>query len=281
MDNRAWLGEFLRRRREGLSPELTGRPARSRSRTPGLRREEVAELANVSATYYERLEQGRGSRPSVTVLTALSAVLRLTADEQAHLFQLAGHAVPPVAGEPEEAAEPGLAELLQAISDTTPAAITDNLGTVLEQNWLSVTLLGRFAGLPGLTANLVWQWFTSPAWRFRLEPPEQHEQTGLAYVSDLRAVTARRGNDAPAAQLVTSLVEASPEFRRMWDQHKVAALHCPKKVIDDDRVGRLELTCSIVTGQRTGQRLLALRPVPDTPTAERIAMLLGHRLSTH
>ncbi|WP_433113453.1 helix-turn-helix domain-containing protein [Micromonospora sp. CA-246542] len=113
MENRDWLGEFLRRRREALSPMEAGLPSLRRRRTPGLRREEVAALANVSAAYYERLEQARGPRPSVGVLTGIAAALRLTETEKAHLFRLAGHLAPPPWDPQPEPVDPGLAYLLR------------------------------------------------------------------------------------------------------------------------------------------------------------------------
>ena len=278
MENRAWLGEFLRRRREELSPLEVGLPARAAGRTPGLRREEVAGLAAVSTTYYERLEQGRGPRPSATVLAAIAAVLRLTGDEEIHLYRLAGQTAP-VRWKQPQPVDPGLAHLLEAVSDTTPAFVTDELGTVLAQNWLNVTLFGWFAGLPGLAANLVWHWFTSPTWRHRLDPPENQKQTGAAYVADLRAVIAERGHAGPAGELADRLIEASPEFRAMWARHAVATLHCPTKVVDDERVGRIELDCAIVTSPALRQRMLMLKPVPGTPSAARIAALHAYRPS--
>lgn len=280
MEDRDWLGEFLRRRREALSPVEAGFPSLRRRRTPGLRREEVAALANVSSTYYERLERARGPRPSAAVLSGIAAALRLSETEKAHLFRLAGHLAPPWDPQPEPV-DPGLAYLLTAISGTTPAFVTDDLGTVLAQNWLNVTLFGQFADRPGIEANLVWHWFTSPSWRDRLDPPEQQEQTGMAYVSDLRAVTAQRGRDRTAGDLVERLGEASAEFRAMWGRHTVATPHCSTKVVHDERVGRLDLDCEIVTGATTRQRMLTLQPVAGTPTAERIAALRAHRAPAH
>jgi transcriptional regulator with XRE-family HTH domain len=322
VDDRTALGDFLRRRREGLTPVEAGLPARPTGRTPGLRREEVAALATVSTTYYERLEQGRGPRPSTTVLASLSTALHLTPDEEAHLFRLAGF-TPPLrdhagafspprsspralpralprslprdhAGDsslPRDQAgvfslpqvhagmsgdgrvDPGLAYVLEAVGDTTPAFITDELGTVLAQNWLNETLFGRFVGLPGLEANLIWQWFMSPTWRHKLDPPEQQGQTGFAYVADLRAVLGQRDR----IELVERLLSESPEFRTMWDRHPVAALHCTTKVVNDERVGRLDFDCSIIASPVTRQRILTMQPVAGTPTASRVAALTSHR----
>ncbi|WP_436532588.1 helix-turn-helix transcriptional regulator [Actinoplanes sp. HUAS TT8] len=278
MENRAWLGEFLRRRREELTPAEVGLTARTTGRTPGLRREEVAALATVSASYYERLEQGRGPRPSATVLAAIAAALQLTGDEETYLFRLAGQSAPVRRDEPQQV-DPGLAHVLDAVSDTTPAFVTDELGTVLAQNWLNVTLFGRFTGRPGLTGNLIWHWFTSPEWRHRIDPPENQEQTGAAYVADLRTLIAERGEDSAARDLAERLIEVSREFRGMWARHTVATLHCPTKVVHDPRVGRLDLDCAIVTSSAWRQRMLLLKPVPGTPSAARIAALHSYRPS--
>ncbi|GLY02114.1 MULTISPECIES: helix-turn-helix transcriptional regulator [Actinoplanes] len=271
--DRAWLGEFLRRRREALSPQEVGLPARRSGRTPGLRREEVAALATVSATYYERLEQGRGPYPSAAVLSALATALRLTGEEEAHLFRLAGQSVP-VRVAPTEQVDPALAYVLEAVADTTPAFVTDDLGTVLAQNRLNIALFGGFVGV-----NLIWHWFTSPTWRHRLDPPESQEQTGLAYTSDLRTVIAERGHDGAAGALVDRLSTVSEEFRGMWGRHAVASLHCPTKIVDDERVGRIEMDCVIVASQVGRQRMLMLKPVPGTPSAARLAAL--HATAPH
>ncbi len=247
-------------------------PVTSRRRTPGLRRDEVADLANISTAYYERLEQGRGPQPSATVLAAMSEALRLTEDERTHMYMLAGQA-PPVQAVHDEYVDPTLEYVLQAVEDTTPAFMTDDLGNVVAQNRLNVTLFGRFTDRPGRARNLVWHWFTCAQWRDTLEPAGQHEATGLAYVADLRAAAAHRGQDAAASSLVRDLRSASEEFARMWDQHVVSALHCSAKAVQDARVGRLDLDCLILTSALSRQRLLLLKPVPGTPSGERLARL--------
>ena len=265
------LGAFLRQRRESLTPAEAG----GRRRTPGLRREEVAALAHVSVTYYERLEQARGPRPSATVLAALTHALRLTPGQHAQLYRLAGRAMP-VAPEPSGFVDPGLASVLTAVETTTPGFISDELGVVVAQNTLNVALFGRLAGCPAREANLVWRWFTSPEWRLRLEPEEQHEQTGRAYVADLRAVVAQRDGDPQATTLVTQLREVSPEFAAFWAEHDSSVLHCSAKRVHDERVGRLDLDCVVMLSPLSRQRMLLLRPVPGTGTAERLTEL--HKL---
>jgi transcriptional regulator with XRE-family HTH domain len=281
VNNRAQLGDFLRRRREDLTPAQVGLPAGARRRTPGLRRHEVATLANMSATYYERLEQGRGPRPSASVVAGLAQALRLTADERDHLYTLAGQAQPTaVQGRDVVDPDPALQYVLQAVGDTTPAFITDDLGTVVAQNLLNVEVFGLFTGLAGREANIIWRWFTSPAWRELLGPPDQHEDTGLSYVADLRATLARRGNDPEATGLINDLRAASAEFADMWERHVVSALHCATKVVHERRVGRLDLDCSVLTSPLSQQRLLLMQPVPGTPTKERLDAL-SSTLSTH
>lgn len=266
MRTREQLGDFLRRRREGLTPADVGLPGGSRRRTPGLRRDEVAGLAHMSAVYYERLEQGRGPQPSATVLAGMSEALRLTDDEREHLYLLAGQAPP--ARCHGSAPDPELAYVLHEVAATTPGFMSDELGVLIAQNRLNVLLFGDMVG-----ANLIRLWFTDPGWRDRLDPPAQQADTSLAYAADLRAAAGRRGADPAAAALVAELRAASEEFAALWDRHPVSALHCSGKVVRDPRVGRLDLECSVLTSASTRQRLLLLKPAPGTPAAERLAEL--------
>jgi transcriptional regulator with XRE-family HTH domain len=280
VDNRLQLGDFLHRRREHLSPADVGLPAGGRRRTPGLRRDEVAGLAHMSAVYYERLEQGRGPVPSASVLAGIADALRLTTDERNHIYTLAGKASPAIAGSAGDV-DPGLEYVLRSVEETTPASITDDLSTVVAQNWLNLELFGEFTELPGRGSNLIWRWFTSAEWRHYLEPADQHEGTGQFYVADLRAAIARRGHDREAAALADDLRETSPEFARIWDQHNVSALYCTTKAVHEARVGRLDLDCAVVTSPLSQQRLLLLRPVPGTPARERLELLAKYRLAAY
>src|SRR6202044_1808174 len=123
MVNRAELAEFLRARRARLSPREAGLPETGRRRTPGLRRQEVAQLAGMSVDYYIRLEQARGPHPSAQILAALSRALMLTADEREYLFRLAGES-PPAVLRPTREISPGLRSLLDSMPDT-PAYVVD------------------------------------------------------------------------------------------------------------------------------------------------------------
>ncbi|MCF3960675.1 helix-turn-helix transcriptional regulator [Streptomyces fuscigenes] len=276
--DRGRFGDFLRRRRAGLLPRDVGLDPGTRRRTPGLRRDEVAALANMSTAYYESLEQARGPQPSASMLAGIATALRLTPDERSHLYLLAGQA-PPAPVEPPGYVDPALLYTLNALAPTTPSLITDDLANVVAQSPMNLALFGSFTGRPGHEGNLTWVWFTSPHWRSvlrSLSPLEEEEETSLSYVADLRATLAQRGHDGAATTLIRDLRAASAEFAGMWDQHRVATLHCPTKIVFHDQVGRLDLDCVFLSSPASRQRLLMLQPVRGTETVNRLDRL--HRL---
>ncbi|MCS7477958.1 helix-turn-helix transcriptional regulator [Umezawaea endophytica] len=270
------LADFLRQRRDALSPDVVGLKAGRRRRTPGLRRDEVARLANMSTIYYERLEQGRGSQPSSAILAGLAQALRLDPDERAYLYLLAGHAEPAVA-EPGGAADPRLLSVMRAVTTTFPAFVADELGTVTAQNALHTTLFGRVAGRPEREGNLFWCWFGRGRWRRSvLDPPERQEAIGHNFVAYLRMIVAKRGHDAAAAALVADLRAVSGEFLGMWDEHRVAGFSPPGMSVLDNRVGRLDFDCALMVSSQSTQRLGSLHAVPGTPTQQRLSRLAEH-----
>lgn len=270
---RETLADFLRRRRDALSPQAVGLQVGPRRRTPGLRRDEVARLANMSATYYERLEQGRGPQPSTAILAGLARALRLDPDERAYLHLLAGRAEPAA---PDSAVDNRLLSVMQAIEATSPAFAADDLATILAQNELHTTLFGPVAGLPGWEGNLFWCWFVSHRWRrTMLNPPDQQEAIGRAYVAGLRVVAAERGYDAAATALVGRLEAGSAEFARMWNEHRVSKPSSSMIVtVVDERVGRLDFDHALLIGPRSRQRLHSLHAASGTPTRQRVSRLL-------
>ncbi|MEU1412583.1 helix-turn-helix transcriptional regulator [Streptomyces sp. NPDC005731] len=274
LTDRIQLGDFLRRRRAALRPEDLGLAPGTRRRTPGLRRDEVAAMANMSTAYYESLEQARGPQPSASMLAGIATALRLTPDERHHLYLLAGQA-PPTPAEPPDYIDPGLSYTMDAVATTTPASICDDLSNVVAQNPLNLALLGSFTDRPGRQRNLTWQWFTSAHWRsvLRSASAQEEEATSLSYVADLRATVAQRGHDPAAATLVSDLREASAEFDEMWNQHRVSTLHCSTKVVFNQHVGHLDLDCVVLASPLSRQRLLMLQPVPGTETTDRLNRL--------
>lgn len=210
------LAAFLRTRRERLAPGDVGLPDRGRQRrTPGLRREEVAELASVSVDYVVRLEQGRGLRPSADVLAALASALRLSEDERDYLFDLAGQR-PANRRAKTELAEP-LAKLVHDLSPL-PAMVINHRNDILGWNAEMVGLMLDYGAVPDEQRNGVWLCLLHPWMRTFYLDREQVIREGIA---DLRAAWASHPDDTALAELVSALLAESEEFARLWAQRDV------------------------------------------------------------
>ncbi|MCP2342475.1 helix-turn-helix transcriptional regulator [Actinomadura rupiterrae] len=273
--DRAQLADFLRRSRERLRPHEVGLAAGPRRRTPGLRREEVAQLAGMSADYYMRLEQARSPQPSLQILAALSRALRLSDDERDHLYLLAGHH-PPAGRFAGEHVRPGLLHLLDQLTET-PAHVTNDIGDLLARNTMAEALLGCICSVREQDRNYVWRWFTDPAIR-TIYDDEQREEQSREHVAALRAACARRGGDEPSTRLVARLRATSEEFARLWDLHEVAVRRSSRMRVDHPAVGPLDLDCEVLLSPAEDQRLVIFTPAPGTSTAEQLSLLrvLGH-----
>ncbi|MFC5905803.1 helix-turn-helix transcriptional regulator [Streptacidiphilus monticola] len=272
--DRAELADFLRRSRERLRPEDVGLVSGPRRRTPGLRREEVVQLAGMSADYYMRLEQARSPQPSTQMLAALARALRLTEDERDHLYLLAGHR-PPLGRTAGERLRPGLVFLLEQL-EHTPAQVIDDLGNLLAQNLMAEALFGCACTVTGPGRNVVWRWFTDPSVR-EPYPEEEREVASRVHVADLRAAVARRGRDEASTRLVAGLREASAEFAGLWDRHEVAVRRRTRFRVVHADLGPLELDCEQLLTPTEDQQLLVFTPPPGSATAPRLARLRGLR----
>ncbi|PWK43346.1 helix-turn-helix protein [Actinoplanes xinjiangensis] len=273
MDRRE-LADFIRRCRERLRPQEVGLAAGPRRRTPGLRREEVAILAGMSADYLMRLEQARSPQPSPQVLRSLGQALRLSDDERDHLYLLAGHR-PPAGRLAGTHVRPGLLYLLDQVTGV-PAQVLSDLGDLLAQNALAETLFGDIC--PPMRHdhdqdhNIVWRWFNDP--RIRLaHPAGEHDYLSRVYVADLRAAVARRGNDPVAISLVRRMRAGSGEFAGLWDRHEVAVPRESRLLVQHPTVGLLELDCETLLTPAEDQRLVLLTAPPGSPTAGHLELL--------
>ncbi|MFJ9807281.1 helix-turn-helix transcriptional regulator [Streptomyces sp. NPDC101158] len=268
--DRRELADFLRRCRERVGPQDAGLPVGSRRRTPGLRREEVAQLAAMSADYYIRLEQARGPQPSPQMLAALARALRLGGDERDHLYLLAGRRPPagPAAG---AHVAPGLLHLLDQLTGT-PAQILDDLGNVLAQNAMARALLGGVCTVSEHGRNVVWRWFADPAARTAY-PAEEHAYYSRLHVADLRAAYGRRGGDPAVTRLVERLSGASEEFAELWVRHEVGVRRHSRMRVLHPVVGPVDLDCQVLLAPEGEQRLVLFTPPPGTDTGERFALL--------
>lgn len=262
------LALILRTWRERLPPQAAGLPANVPRRTNGLRREELAVLAGVSADYIVRLEQGRASAPSAPVCGALARALQLSDVEQDHLFRLAGHA--PVSGRISSMVPAGLRRMIDRLDDR-PIAVFDAMWTIVVWNRLWAALLGDPSELPSEDRNLVWRHFTgSPA---RITPVRGYAQFEASLVADLRWSTGRYPDDQRLRTLVTRLREASEPFRRCWESREVAEHQPDSKVIDHPDVGQLVLDCEVLSTQRNDLRLVMYTAEPDSESDSRLRLL--------
>ncbi|MGW5262197.1 helix-turn-helix transcriptional regulator [Microbispora sp. NPDC004025] len=269
--DRTELADFLRRRRARLTPADVGLSQGARRRTPGLRREEVAQLAGMSTDHYTRLEQARGSRPSRQMLAAVARALRLTGDERDHLFHLAGEEPPRDRRPGTEHVRPGLLLVLDRLTDT-PAQVVSDRGDVLAQNAMARALHGDVSARPEAEHNVAWRYFTDPAAR-ELFPAEDRDRAARVAVADLRATLARRPDDTRLAGLVRRLRAHSEEFAALWDTHDVAVRRSDVKRFLHPVVGLLELDCEVLLSPEHDQRLVVYTARPGSRSHERLELL--------
>ena len=252
------LGAFLRSRRERLSPADAGLPVTGRRRTPGLRREELALLAGISATWLTYLEQGRDVRPSGQVLDALARALRLNGAEEEHLHRLAGGRRAPEEDTLEEAA-PEVAGIPALLGDN-PAYVTGICYDVLACNDAAAEW---FRGI-GPGANVVRWTFTEPAAREVLVDWEREARTILAR---LRAIAGRHPGHQRVTRLVAELTEASPEVREWWPRHDIQFSHAGHKRFRHPRLGVVTIAHAAFHVAERPEQTLVVYHLPGAPSA--------------
>lgn len=268
--DRAALADFLRRHREALQPADVGLAVGARRRAPGLRREEVALLADMSVDYYTRLEQQRGPQPSEQMLASLARALRLTADERDYLYRICGHNTPDRLGGAHVA--PALLRVLDRLDDS-PALVLSMLGETLAQNRMAVALFGDRSGYTGLESSEYYRWFTDPGSARSMYPEDDRERQSRAQVASLRDAYGALGERSRAGQLVRALLHESAEFARLWERHEVARRFEDHKTLLHPELGALELDCQALFTEDQSQCLLVLTAPPHTEAAEKLALL--------
>ncbi|WP_424212787.1 helix-turn-helix domain-containing protein [Streptomyces sp. BI20] len=268
------LGGFLAARRGRVSPAEVGIPAGARRRVPGLRREELAQLAGISVDYYVRLEQGRANAPSDEVLTALARALRLDASERRHLETLAGarRAEPPLPHVPEV-----LRRLLEA-ADPLPAFVTDHRVELMAWNAAGGELLGR-PGEGGRDTNDARFVFLDPAAR---EVYADWEARAREVVGLLQVAAGRFPRDAELIALIDVLAAGSGEFRDRWASGEVMMCGAGRRRFRHPVAGELALDWQSLrvptVADATGPALHVFAPVGETDAAwERLTELVRER----
>ena len=235
-ERRHLLAQFLRTRRERLAPGDVGLPVGARRRTPGLRREEVALLAGMGASWYTSLEQGRDVHPSEQVLESLARTLRLTADERRYLLTLALRHEPAETAPDAEELSPALRRLVESL-DPHPAYIMGRRWDALAWNRAAALVFSMDALTPPHSRNMLWRIFTNP--RLREHNPNW-ERVARFTVAQFRSDYARYPGDPRFATLIADLRRACPEFAVWWSQHDVSGRPDCHKHIRHATLGTLD-----------------------------------------
>lgn len=267
--DRDGLADFLRRRRASIAPGDVGLTTGVRRRTPGLRREEVASSAHISTTFYTRLEQGRGSRPSEQTTASMATALGLTAEERDHLFALAGH-TPPRTARRSHRPSAALVTLLAHVG--APAQIVSDLGVTLAQNDLARSLVGVQTHYDGRRRSIVHRWFTDPLQR-RIHPREDHVGLSVGHVAALRLAHDARGGDAEASEMVQHLLGRSEEFADLWRRHEVLTVRNTDKRFLHPGFGEMAFHCHVLHGDNAAEHLVVFTPVADPDPRDVLAFL--------
>ncbi|MEU8636070.1 helix-turn-helix transcriptional regulator [Amycolatopsis sp. NPDC048633] len=264
------LGDHLRARRELLTPAQAGLPVAGVRRVPGLRREEVAMLAGISADYYLRLEQGRDRNPSRSVLESLARVLQLDDDTTAYLIGLADPKPRRARRRRKETVPPSMVKFLAALS--LPAFVEGRYLDVLAANPLAAAISPRL--VPG--ANRLRDVFLDPAER-ELFPDWELATRGL--VAGFRQSVGTETDDPRFIELVGELSLASPRFRELWARHDVANRRGATVRFDHPLVGELVLNREkLLVSEAPGLVLAVYHPDPGTDAADKLALLASAAL---
>lgn len=268
--HRRQLGEFLKARRDELGPRQAGLPeTRGMRRVPGLRREEVAQLAAISTDYYTRLEQGRISA-STHVLSALARVLHLDDDQRAYLAELAGNDTARPRRHTGQVVQPPLQRLLDDLG-CTPAMVLGRRMDILAWNPLAAALVTDFAHIPAKRRNYIRLVFTDPAMRSLYA---NWEAVAHTCVAQLRTEAATYPDDPELAGLVGELSVHDPQFRQWWAAHHVARRGMGTKTLHHPTVGDLTLDWDTLTcATDPDQQLITWTAEPRTPSHDALRIL--------
>jgi transcriptional regulator with XRE-family HTH domain len=257
------LGAFLRSRRERIRPEQVGLRSMRRRRTPGLRREEVAQLAGVGITWYTWLEQGRDINPSVQVLDAIARTLQFDSHEHAHLFTLAGFAATTIEKECQ-ALCPTIQPLIDRL-EPFPAMVVNSRLDLVAYNRVYASFFSDIDSIPLEDRNCLWLTFTSPEWQAVIV--DWDDVVGKM-VAEFRAAMAEHLDDPAWKTLVARLQGASSRFTALWERHDVQGVESRTKRALHPSAGLLKLDyTNLWIGQQVGVRIVAFTPADERTRA--------------
>ncbi|MET9575895.1 helix-turn-helix domain-containing protein [Streptomyces massasporeus] len=271
---RSELAAFLRSRRERIAPEQVGLPRGRRRRTPGLRREEVAQLSAVGVTWYTWLEQARDIQVSVQVLDALARALLLDPSERAHLFRLAG-AADPTPATTCPSVTPAMRTLLEQV-EPFPACLQNSRYDILAHNRTYGLLLCDLDAVPPEDRNCILLSYTHAEWQSSIV---HLEETQRLMAARFRATMAGHLTEPAWKMLLDRLHAESPAFRAAWDRHEVVAHRSKRKEFRNRHVGRVTVDhTDLWLTPGTGPRIVTYVPA-DEESRERLDMLQAMALS--
>jgi transcriptional regulator with XRE-family HTH domain len=278
------LGPMIRTWRNRLPPSAAGLPVAHGRRAAGLRREELADLAGVSVDYIVRLEQGRATTPSASVVASLARALMLSTAERDHLYRLA-QLVPPADGVISDHLPPGVQRVLARLGDVAVAVFAADWQLVWwNRGWAA--LLGDPSTAPPQLRNFARDRFPvdeGPA-RLAMWPVTETDRdtTDAAVVSDLRRATGRYPKDQRLAALIRGLKAGNERFAELWATGQVAAHREDHKRIDHPSVGSVTVDCDVLTDGDSDLKIVIMTAAPGTEdeTKLRLAIVAGHPVST-
>ncbi|MFF5727719.1 helix-turn-helix domain-containing protein [[Kitasatospora] papulosa] len=279
------LGEMIRTWRERLPPSAAGLPTARRRRAAGLRREELADLAGISVDYIVRLEQGRATTPSASVVASLARALQLSTAERDHLHRLA-HMAPPADGTISDHLPPGVQRVLARLGDVAVAVFAADWQLVWwNRGWAA--LLGDPSALPPRLRNFARDRFPVEAGPAHLAlwpmAEARGDTTDAAVVSDLRRATGRFAQDRRLAALIRDLNAGNRRFAELWVTGKVAAHHEDHKTIDHPSVGPVTVDCDVLTDGDSELKIVVMTAVPgsEDETKLRLTAITGPPATAH
>jgi len=270
-ERRQALADFLRTRRSRLSPEEVGIPRGARRRTPGLRREEVAQLAHIGTTWYTWLEQERDIRVSVDVLDSLASALKLTPDERRHLFTLAEQALPTDDPPFEEKISPIIERFIDSLGDI-PCYVLGRRWDRIAWNAAACALFEDFSQLSVRERNLIWRVMTN---KCRNQFVGNLEDMTRLILAEFRSDYGRHIGDPWFAELIQDLEAVSPEFRLWWTQYDVLEPMDRRKVMNHPVVGTLVFEhVTLLVPENPDLKLMIYNPLPECDTPNKLRQLV-------
>ncbi len=272
-ESRRELGKFLKSRRSRLTPEQFGLPIGPRRKVPGLRREELAQIAGIGLTWYTWLEQGKNIQVSTQVLERLVTVMQLNAEERNHLYKLALGQLPV---EQTASIEESLIPIVQNFMneyERCPAYVTDQRWDILLWNKAGERVFGDFEKMDKKERNAIWRCFASPAYRNLIGDWESHAKRLLA---QFRSTSTSFVGEGWFKDLVAELMEISPEFRQWWPSYDISGTPIGKKKINHPRVGTMvmeHITFQVYDAPEL--KLTVYRPLEEKNTVQKMIRLLN------